>query len=146
MPLSERRVLIQNGRTERRETQHIFSIGNQWEENISIKVDYSLFLYLFFLGVYCCILLYLAVLLPLLPAQPCGWCIRTLRVGRHHPRRLDLSLSLSLSLDTLPHSTEYHGLVLFSLSSPSSPLKYSSPVLIILSGVPAFVYLVRPES
>lgn len=77
-------------------------------------------------------LLYLVIYLLPLPAQPCGWCIRTRRVGRHHPRRLDLSLSLdthSLSLQLPPP---------FHLHPLSPPQHYLSPLLITLPGASAF--------
>ena len=89
----------------------------------SIKFSCSMLLYV----VCSCIALYRC---HSLPAQPCGWCaIRTLRVGRHHPRRLDLSLSLSLSLSTLPlahYNYNYLFLLTFILFLFSSELLLSS--------------------
>ena len=88
----------------------------------SIKFSCSMLLYV----VCSCIALYRC---HSLPAQPCGWCaIRTLRVGRHHPRRLDLSLSLSL--DPFPHTLRS---TTTSSSSPSSSLSLSSSETLLIS-------------
>ena len=107
----------------------------------SIKFSCSMLLYV----VCSCIALYRC---HSLPAQPCGWCaIRTLRVGRHHPRRLDLSLSLSLSLDTpsrtlqlqLPLPPHLHPLPLL-LRTTSLLSRFLCPVPLLSTD------LVRPES
>ena len=98
----------------------------------SIKFSCSMLLYV----VCSCIALYRC---HSLPAQPCGWCaIRTLRVGRHHPRRLDLSLSLSLSRHSLSHTTTTTTSSSSPSSSSSSPQNYFSPLSIPLPGASAF--------
>ena len=106
----------QPDRVKRKKHQHR-SFFNR--KSISTSASASITLIpLYSLVVSCCILLYLVIYLLPLPAQPCGWCIRTRRVGRHHPRRLDLSLSLSLSLS--PHT-----LSLTTTTSSSSPSSLS---------------------
>ena len=99
----------------------------------SIKFSCSMLLYV----VCSCIALYRC---HSLPAQPCGWCaIRTLRVGRHHPRRLDLSLSLDTpSRHSLSHTTTTTTSSSSPSSSSSSPQNYFSPLSIPLPGASAF--------